>query len=345
METSENSNEILPSTYRFTPTPKIFNDTAISAGDLLQREIEPRELIIGTWFRQGDIGFVFGQRGKGKTFVSCALACAIASGQRVGRWNVSKPRRVCYVDGEMTLENIQSRIRLLSESDLFSPNKSLIHDNLAIQHYEEISSKIENGMLNLTDNKQQSKLLEYCKKNDIEVLVLDNLSALFRGVKENEADDWEKILFWLLKLRQSRISVVVVAHAGRQGDVMRGTSKREDAADWILKVESASNSIDVVDPMAKYSDSIISFVKNREGIQHDTESSRFIFTTIDEKMTIHFKDEDPSNEILSLIANGVDSCTEIAKAMNLSPGQISKIVGQLKDSGKVGMMGRHYVLK
>jgi hypothetical protein len=37
-------------------------------------------------------------------------------------------------------------------------------------------------------------------------------------MKENEADDWEKVLDWLLMLRQSGIAVVVVHHANRDGN-------------------------------------------------------------------------------------------------------------------------------
>lgn len=55
-------------TKEFKPAPKLFMDTAISAGELLERKIKPRELIIGTWLRQGDIGFIFGRRGEGKPF-------------------------------------------------------------------------------------------------------------------------------------------------------------------------------------------------------------------------------------------------------------------------------------
>lgn len=344
LENTNSGNGSLPSTHSFVATPQIFKDTAISTGDLLKRTIQPREPIVGSWFRQGDIGFVFGQRGKGKTFNVCALACSIASGQNIAGWEVSKSRRVCYVDGEMTLENIQARIRLMSESDLFKSSHNRIRDNLIIQHYEEILAKVENTTLNLTDREQQLALLSYCISNNIEVLVLDNLSALFRGVKENEADDWEKVLFWLLEFRRNRISVIVVAHAGRQGDYMRGTSKREDAADWVLQVKSPSNPIESNNPTAKHSDSIIAFTKNREGTHAETEARRFIFTTIDDNMTIRFQNEDSSDEIVSLISCGVDSCTEIAKAMNISPSQVSKVVQQLKDAGKIRMDGRHYRL-
>jgi hypothetical protein len=67
-------------------------------------------------------------------------------------------------------------------------------------------------------------------------LVLDNLSTLVSGVKGNDSDAWEKMLGWLLDLRRRRIAVIVVHHAGRNGE-MRGTNRREDAAFWVIKLE------------------------------------------------------------------------------------------------------------
>ena len=55
----------------------------------------------------------------------------------------------------------------------------------------------------------------------------DNLSCLFSGVKENDADASESVLQWLLTLRRHRIAVEFVHHSGRNKETMRGTSRRE----------------------------------------------------------------------------------------------------------------------
>ena len=39
---------------------------------------------------------------------------------------------------------------------------------------------------------------------DGDVLVLDNLSTLARGLRENESDDWGGLQHWLLGLRRRR---------------------------------------------------------------------------------------------------------------------------------------------
>ncbi len=66
-----------------------------------------------------------------------------------------------------------------------------------------------------------------------EVLVLDNLSTLARGLRENEADDWGGLQHWLLGLRRRKKSVLLVHHAGKGGQ-QRGTSRREDVLDTVI---------------------------------------------------------------------------------------------------------------
>ena len=59
-------------------------------------------------------------------------------------------------------------------------------------------------------------------------------------MKENDADAWEQILPWLLELRRRKIAVLFVVHAGRNGQ-MRGTSRREDAAAWVIRLDDATD--------------------------------------------------------------------------------------------------------
>ena len=332
-------------TKEYIPDPELFRDTAISASDLLERIIIPRELIIGTWFRQGDIGFIFGRRGEGKTFFGLALACAIASGAKLNLWGAENARKVCYVDGEMTLEAIQKRLRLFIETGLFRGFQKPLKKNLFFQHYEEIGDKV-NGFLNLAKREQQEQLLNYCLANKIEVLFLDNLSCLFKGIRENEADDWEKVQPFLLDCRRNKISVVIVAHAGRSGDTMRGTSKREDISDWIIKVKKSDEIADLPEGKhVKQIASVISFDKNREGTLEETNPQGFIFTTHKNEMTIDFKKEDIEEQFFTLIERGINKCGELAEEMELSKGYISKLARQYEQKGLLEVKARTYTSK
>ena len=70
------------------------------------------------------------------------------------------------------------------------------------------------------------------------MVVLDNFSTLASGMKENDSFAWEQVNNWLLQFRHHKIAVIMVHHAGRNGHA-RGTSKREDAAFWVMALDDA----------------------------------------------------------------------------------------------------------
>ena len=91
-------------------------------------------------------------------------------------------------------------------------------------------------VMNLADPVFQKAVLDLCVAEGFKVLFLDNLSCLTSGVDENKGIDWEILLPWLLQLRRMHITVIFIAHAGRNNQ-MRGHSKREDPAFWIMRLD------------------------------------------------------------------------------------------------------------
>ena len=77
---------------------------------LAELAIAPRERVLGDWFKEADLGFIFAPRGLGKTWLSLAMATAIADGRECGPWRAAVARRVLYVDGEMPCESLGERI-------------------------------------------------------------------------------------------------------------------------------------------------------------------------------------------------------------------------------------------
>lgn len=71
---------------------------------------------------------------------------------------------------------------------------------------------------------------------DTELLILDNRSTLVSSGRENDADSWNSMQSWLLKLRRKGLSVLILEHAGRNGEA-RGTSKREDVLDTVIQLK------------------------------------------------------------------------------------------------------------
>jgi len=192
----------------------------------LDLEVPPKKRLLGDFMLEADLAILYAPRGLGKTWLTAIMAHAIAEGNPCGDWEAGEePARVLVVDGEMALSQAQERSRLLQ----------MHSKNLHFLHHERLFDQSLGSALNIADPVQQSALTEFIIQRDIKVLFLDNLSCLARGMRENDADDWEMLGPWLLDLRRRNVTVVIVAHAGKTG-VLRGTSKREDATNWILKL-------------------------------------------------------------------------------------------------------------
>ena len=145
-----------------------------------------RRKIIGEWFCESDLCFIFAPRGLGKTWFSLGMATAITSKETFGPWPVHDHARVLYVDGEMPCESLEGRMAGMgADEDLLVLNhESLFHTTSRV--------------LNLTDSEAQDSITKLCLQRGIKVLILDNLSCLFTGIRENESDAWEAVLPWLL---------------------------------------------------------------------------------------------------------------------------------------------------
>src|ERR1700757_1825821 len=182
---------------------------------LEQVSIPSREKLMGSWLYEGDLGFVYGERGNGKTWFVDAIASRLSIGMQLHGWQVQKAVDVLLIDGEMPIDAARDRLKGMSKSN---PRLHVLHHELLFN-----SSGLA---MNLTSERTQRVITAICLKKNIKLLILDNLSCLFSGIKENDADEWEKALNWLLDLRRRRVAVLIVHHSGLSGR-MRGTTRRE----------------------------------------------------------------------------------------------------------------------
>jgi hypothetical protein len=196
-------------------------------------------------------------------------------------------------------------------------------------------------VLNLTNPSAQAAILEKCQRDKIEILFLDNLLCLFSGIKENDADAWERVLPWLLDLRRSRIAVVFIAHAGRNG-FMRGTSRREDAAFWIISLSEAKDAGEVQSG-AKF---VARFVKNRNATEADWPPLEWHFNLPkgETRARVSWKKLSTGQIFRQWIEDGVTSASDIAEEMGISKGQVSKLAKRGIAAGWLKKDGRDYAL-
>jgi hypothetical protein len=304
--------------------------TAMDDESFFKKNISPRRTILGSWFREGSLGFIFGRRGAGKTWFAWDMAISISKGINYGPWRCEIPRKTLYVDGEMPLRSMQERLKLLN------PNPT---GNLFIMSRERLMDEAR-MLLNLCESCWQEALLAYCIGEKIKVVFLDNLSSLCWGMKENEADSWEQVLSWLLMLRQSGIAIIIVHHANRDGNEMRGTSRREDAADWVIKV-SPNFKFAKIDKGTAFT---TTFTKNREDNGDHEESMDWTFVTEDGKTNVNWKQTDLETRVYELIKSGVESNADIAQELDITTGTVSKCAKKLMNDNFIKKEGQRYVI-
>jgi len=196
-------------------------------------------------------------------------------------------------------------------------------------------------VLNITKPEVQQAITQHCVERGVKVLILDNLSTLASGMRENEADSWELVNPWLLDLRRRKIAVVIIHHAGRSGE-MRGTSKREDNVFWIIALDDAKENAD-----DKRGARFVSrFTKPSRNTQDEVPAYEWHFVTDNAtgEVGISHRLAQTMDVFLGLIEDGVRECNQIAQEMKTSPATVSRLAKRAIDAGKIIKKSREYFL-
>ena len=197
---------------------------AMGVHDLLQHPFPERDMLLSPWLESQSLSMIYAWRGVGKTHVAIGIAYALASGGEFLGWKASAPVPVLYLDGEMPGPALKDRLtRTILSSATEAPEGFFRVVTPDLQ---------EDGIMpNLGEIEGQQAIEKVL--GDAKVIVVDNLSCLVRGGKENESESWLPVAEWALRMRATGRSVIFIHHAGKGGQ-QRGTSKREDLLDVVI---------------------------------------------------------------------------------------------------------------
>lgn len=312
------------------PPPLINADSLagclITANALTFTEIPKRKRLLDKWLCEGDLGFVFAPRGVGKTWLAMALPRALSQASSLGKWEAGEHQaRVLYVDGEMPLELTQYRSRGLG----------LDEGDVTYLHHERMFDALGSS-LNIGNETHRSALTALLLAQGFDCLILDNLSSLASGVEENRGDHYEPIANWLLELRRRKITVIIIHHAGRQGDVMRGHTKREDACSWIIQLRDAKQENE---PGAKF---VTHFAKPSRNTGDSMRDLLWHFTTDkDGRVQIRCELSELSEyeTFIHHVLDGIEIQADIAELMGKPKGTISRWATKAVSQGRITKQG------
>ena len=219
--------------------PKDF--PTISIHKLSGLNIERAKEIVKPMIYEGSSMEVYAPSGIGKTWFMLELCISIASGKKfLDRFEIINPRPVFYIDGEMKIENMQDRINKIIRRHGINCKIPEGYFELSnpYTHPDKVIPKV-NHPETIRSIKEKVKQMQEATGQPI-FLVIDNLSCLTDN-KENDGDDYIPILDMYTHLKTQNHSICHVHHANKSGTGSRGSSRRHDALDTIIKLSKPND--------------------------------------------------------------------------------------------------------
>ncbi len=306
------------------PQPPDFTRSLLTPAELESCDQTPRPRLLGEWLLEGDLGYLFAPRGDGKTWLAMLISKAIAEGGPLGLWSAGDaPRSVFYLDAEMNRRDIRVRARQVQIASLNF--RWLNNEHLYLD---------QGFSVNIANPLHQTGLSAMLP--DGSVFVIDNLSTSQSGMRENENDDFDRLKDWLLSLRRRCITVIIVHHAGRNGE-MRGASRREDPAHWILSLKDAT------EDESRSKVFITRFSKCRNCQGRDAMPLRWtLLNDAGGQIAANCEPYGNHDALLMHIRDGITHATELAEMLGVQVGTVSKWARKLVGAGLVRKRGREY---
>ena len=170
-------------------------DCVLGFSELMLKKLPERPLLF-PWLPRGGLMMVFGTRGIGKTYFTMSMTCSICDGTPFMKWSAPPPTGVLYIDGEMPVRDIKNRMASFLSGQPKAP--------LNILSSEEVYAQKKTDLC-MTDQRVQKQIIDYVDKHtDIGVVIIDNISCLFTGLREDKKEDWERVVPFELALRTSK---------------------------------------------------------------------------------------------------------------------------------------------
>jgi len=197
---------------------------ALDVGEFLAQEFPPRRNLLDPWLPQQGLAMIHAPRGVGKTHCSLAIAYAVASGSKFLHWSAPQPAGVLFLDGEMPAVVLQERLAAIVAASDIEPAAPLRIVSPDLQ---------DSGMPDLSTIDGQMEVEAHL--DDVELIIVDNISTLCRSGRENESESWLPVQGWALRMRRAGRSVLFIHHDGKGGQ-QRGTSRKEDVLDTVINL-------------------------------------------------------------------------------------------------------------
>jgi hypothetical protein len=200
----------------------------LSGSKWLDRQIAEPDFLLGDLVSTTSRIEFIGPTGLGKTNLLVAMGMAIADGAGFLHWRSSgKPRRVLYLDGEMSRRLAKKRLADAARrhgrmpATFFFLNREDYPD-LDPLNTEAGQKFIDDGIINAIGG--------------ADLVIFDNVQALLSGDMREEAP-WQQTLPWVRDLTRRDIGQIWAHHTGHDESHGYGTKTREWQLDTVALME------------------------------------------------------------------------------------------------------------
>jgi putative DNA primase/helicase len=297
----------------FEPSQSNVERYALSMEDVINLEVPPRQYLLEPWLETGSTAMIFGRRGSFKTRFAMSVGYAIATSRELLGWKVHKAAGVLYIDGELPTALLQKRLQLLGP---LTENFKLVARDILLRQYGK-------GLPDLGAPEGREFLDKIIEAEQSELVIIDSLSTTIRSGIENEAESWAPIQDWIMQHRFRGRTLVFLHHEGKNNQ-QRGTSKREDMLDTIIRLKERKDLETETECACE-----LSFEKSREFYGAEAEPlilrlAKTAATSRRESVKDNLKEK-----IRELSEQGNLKQSEIGKELGLTQGWVSKVLKQL----------------
>ena len=190
--------------------------TALHIAAILDRDIPPRDFLLGQVICTTSRWLVSGETGVGKTLFALELAAAVASGADFLGWQGRRRARVLYLDGELPAETVKERLQLIErrygrEIELFVYSRDLLRDD---------------DMPALNTQAGGAWLLREIEAQKPDLIVLDSIMCLTVG-KLTDEESWTPVKELVRQISSRRVAQIWLHHTGHDAARSYGTKTRE----------------------------------------------------------------------------------------------------------------------
>ncbi|HSQ59013.1 MAG TPA: AAA family ATPase, partial [Acidobacteriota bacterium] len=222
----------------FVPPSKRFTSIAVGAFTFAGRTYaKPRSLLGNGLLSAGDLAFLYGRPGLGKTWAALQFALSAVRGEPwFGIPTATGGVRAGILELELPAHVLQERLRAVAgEAGLSERDEGLSF----------VSRPHLRGAVDVLDNEQWAAWFELVRDPRLDVLIVDALSRVHH-VDENHAADFAPVLGRFDELRHETGAAVVVVHhepkppSGKgfadDMDALRGTSRMASDANVLMRL-------------------------------------------------------------------------------------------------------------